>query len=210
MEKFEDELEFIPQALNLKMDSRFARVAKTISDLLDLQTSIDEGIFPFLGDEETILEILTDPESAEANFYEEFQRLRFELAEKKELFQFKNYNFLSRKTEIETYNALELATEIDSRVIHFADNYKNDARTLSQVIRQKKRFPKDKFDILKSAFPCMICSLRDYAEYIPLEKELFDIVIIDEASQVSIAQAFPAIIRAKKMIVLGDRNSLVT
>ena len=52
----------------------------------------------------------------------------------------------------------------------------------------------------------MICSLRDYAEYIPLERELFDIIIIDEASQVSIAQAFPAIIRAKKMIVLGDRK----
>ena len=52
----------------------------------------------------------------------------------------------------------------------------------------------------------MICSLRDYAEYIPLERELFDLIIIDEASQVSIAQAFPAIIRAKKMIVLGDRK----
>ena len=59
---------------------------------------------------------------------------------------------------------------------------------------------------MKNAFPCMICSLRDYAEYIPLERELFDIIIIDEASQVSIAQAFPAIIRAKKMIVLGDRK----
>ena len=204
MEKFEDELELIPEALKLELDSSLN--AKTISSLTKLQSTINEDIFPFLGDEETILEILTDPESAEADFYEKFQRLRFELAETKELFEFKNYNFLSRKTEIETYNALELATEIDARVIHFADNYKNDARTLSQVIRQKKKFPRDKFDILKSAFPCMICSLRDYAEYIPLEKELFDIVIIDEASQVSIAQAFPAIIRAKKMIVLGDRK----
>jgi hypothetical protein len=31
-------------------------------------------------------------------------------------------------------------------------------------------------------------------------------VIIDEASQVSIAQALPAILRAKKMIVMGDRR----
>ena len=35
---------------------------------------------------------------------------------------------------------------------------------------------------------------------------MFDLVIIDEASQVSIAQALPAIIRAKKVLVLGDRN----
>jgi very-short-patch-repair endonuclease len=52
----------------------------------------------------------------------------------------------------------------------------------------------------------MIASLRDYAEFIPLEKEMFDLVIIDEASQVSISQAFPALIRAKKMVVLGDTN----
>jgi superfamily I DNA and/or RNA helicase len=35
---------------------------------------------------------------------------------------------------------------------------------------------------------------------------MFDLVIIDEASQVSIAQALPAIFRAKKVIVLGDEK----
>ena len=49
-------------------------------------------------------------------------------------------------------------------------------------------------------------SIRDYAEFIPLEHGLFDLVIIDEASQVSIAQALPAIVRAKKVLVLGDRS----
>ena len=117
-----------------------------------------------------------------------------------------DYNYLGQKTAIERYNSLELALQIDSRVINFADNYKNDAKTLSQIIAEKRRFPRDKFELLRKAFPCMICSLRDYAEYIPLEHDLFDIIIIDEASQVSIAQAFPAILRAKKMVVLGDRK----
>ena len=40
----------------------------------------------------------------------------------------------------------------------------------------------------------------------PLEQGLFDLVVIDEASQVSIAQAFPAFVRAKKLVVLGDRR----
>ncbi len=31
-----------------------------------------------------------------------------------------------------------------------------------------------------------MAGIRDYAEYIPLEPELFDLVVIDEASQVSI------------------------
>ena len=34
----------------------------------------------------------------------------------------------------------------------------------------------------------------------------FDIVIIDEASQVSIAQALPSILRAKTTIVFGDKK----
>ncbi|MEI9966043.1 MAG: AAA domain-containing protein [Caulobacteraceae bacterium] len=34
--------------------------------------------------------------------------------------------------------------------------------------------------------------------------DLFDVIVIDEASQVSVAQAFPALLRAKKVVVLGD------
>ena len=40
----------------------------------------------------------------------------------------------------------------------------------------------------------------------PLEPALFDLIVIDEASQVSIAQAFPAILRAKKIVVMGDKK----
>ena len=52
----------------------------------------------------------------------------------------------------------------------------------------------------------MIAGLRDFAEFIPLKENLFDLIIIDEASQVSIAQALPALLRSKKMIVMGDRR----
>ena len=51
-----------------------------------------------------------------------------------------------------------------------------------------------------------MAGIRDYAEYIPLEPEIFDLLIIDEASQVSIAQAFPALLRAKKILILGDKK----
>jgi len=51
-----------------------------------------------------------------------------------------------------------------------------------------------------------LAGIRDYAEYIPLEPEMFDLVIIDEASQVSIAQSLPALLRAKKVLILGDRK----
>ena len=82
---------------------------------------------------------------------------------------------------------------IDKRVIAFQENNKSDAKVLQNIIKEKKRFPRDEFSMLKEAFPCILAGIRDYAEYIPLEPDLFDLVIIDEASQVSIAQAFPAL-----------------
>lgn len=95
---------------------------------------------------------------------------------------------------------------LDGRLLDFCDNDQSTARTLRGIIKKKQRFPKDDFGKLKEAFPCIVAGIRDYAEYIPLESEIFDVVIIDEASQVSIAQAFPALLRAKKVVVLGDKK----
>ena len=115
-------------------------------------------------------------------------------------------DYVGTKSKIESLNTQTLAEHIDERFIEFYDTKKNDALALGKIIREKKRFPIDKFADIQRAFPCIIAGLRDYAEFIPLEREIFDLVIIDEASQVSIAQALPAIIRAKKVLVLGDRN----
>jgi AAA domain/Sulfatase-modifying factor enzyme 1 len=115
-------------------------------------------------------------------------------------------DYIDAKSKIESLNTQHLAERIDERLIEFHDNKRNDAMALGKIIREKQRFPIDKFADIQRAFPCIIAGLRDYAEFIPLERELFDLVIIDEASQVSIAQALPAIIRAKKILVLGDRN----
>ena len=66
------------------------------------------------------------------------------------------------------------------------------------MISKKQAFPRKELEQLRNAFPCIIAGIRDYADYVPLEPEIFDLIVIDEASQVSIAQAFPAILRAKK------------
>lgn len=202
--EFGNILDIIPQALLCQREKPYC--STLIDRLYNIQKLIDNKTIPFLGDEETIIEILTDEQSGEADFFESFVKLRKEHFDLEEKFALPRYNFFGRKADIENYNSLELAFEIDKRAIEFSEKFANDAKTLVKIIAEKRKFPRDKFERLKQAFPCMICSVRDYAEYIPLERELFDIIIIDEASQVSIAQAFPAIIRAKKMIVLGDRK----
>ncbi len=102
--------------------------------------------------------------------------------------------------------AAEMTYILDGRVLTFHNESKNTAKTLREIIRAKRRFPKNEFAKLKEAFPCILASVRDYAEYIPLLPGIFDIVVIDEASQVSIAQAFPALLRGKKVLILGDNK----
>lgn len=110
------------------------------------------------------------------------------------------------KKSIEQLVITKVAHELDGRVIDFYENNKSDAETLRAIIRGKQKFPRDQFEKLSNAFPCILAGIRDYAEYIPMNHQMFDLLIIDEASQVSLAQAFPALIRAKKVLILGDRK----
>ncbi|MBK7891210.1 MAG: AAA family ATPase [Bdellovibrionales bacterium] len=116
------------------------------------------------------------------------------------------YDYLQSRTAIERLYTVQMTHVLDERVINFSENQSARAKTLKKIISSKKRFPKEEFAYLKEAFPCIIAGIRDYAEYIPLDAGLFDLVIIDEASQVSIAQALPAILRAKKVVVFGDKR----
>ena len=115
-------------------------------------------------------------------------------------------SFSNQITNLEDMVTAQMAHIMDGRVIDFFEHNKATARALRDIIRSKRRFPKEEFEKLKDAFPLILAGIRDYAEYIPLEPGLFDLVIIDEASQVSIAQAFPALLRAKKVLILGDKK----
>lgn len=115
-------------------------------------------------------------------------------------------DYAARKKNIEQLVTTKVAHKLDGRVVNFYENSRNDAQTLRSIIRSKQKFPKEQFAQLSEAFPCILAGIRDFAEYIPLHHQMFDLLIIDEASQVSLAQAFPALIRAKKVLILGDRK----
>ncbi len=116
------------------------------------------------------------------------------------------FNYGKQMKDIENLVTTQMTFILDGRLIDFYEHNKTTAKVLRDIIKTKRRFPKDEFLKLKEAFPCILAGIRDYAEYIPLEPEIFDLVIIDEASQVSVAQAFPALLRAKKILILGDKK----
>jgi hypothetical protein len=116
------------------------------------------------------------------------------------------FDFVAERSRLEQLYATKMTHEMDSRFLTFAENSAATAKTLATVIKTRQKFPTDTFAKLRDAFPCIIAGVREFAEYIPLERNMFDLVIIDEASQVSVAQAFPALLRSKKVLVMGDNR----
>lgn len=65
-----------------------------------------------------------------------------------------------------------------------------------------------RWDALLTALPVWLVNLSDLHRIIPLDGGLFDLVIIDEASQCDIASALPALQRAKRAVITGDPKQL--
>lgn len=114
------------------------------------------------------------------------------------------FDYVGVKSQLERLNTSAMNAHVDGRLIEFMDRHRSDARALAGVISSRQKFPVDKFEHVRESFPVMIASIREFGEYMPLAPELFDVLVIDEGSQVSVAQALPALLRAKKVVILGD------
>lgn len=77
-----------------------------------------------------------------------------------------------------------------------------------RLVEREKAFNEVDFGRLLEALPIWLCNLSGLNDGLPLKKEMFDVVIVDEASQCDIATAIPALHRAKQLIVVGDPNQL--
>jgi hypothetical protein len=58
------------------------------------------------------------------------------------------------------------------------------------------------------ALPLIVTTTRKMHDRIPMKSCLFDLVIVDEASATRLLDAFPSIVRAKSLVVIGDPNQL--
>ncbi len=71
-----------------------------------------------------------------------------------------------------------------------------------------RRFLNEAFDAIASVKPVFMMSPLSVAGYLAAKPEMFDVVIFDEASQIEPVDAFGAILRAKKTIVVGDTKQM--
>jgi hypothetical protein len=73
---------------------------------------------------------------------------------------------------------------------------------------QDKIFAELDFGALLRTFPIWATTNPHAAEILPLDREMFDLVIVDEASQCDVGSALPLLYRARRAIVCGDPKQL--
>lgn len=73
---------------------------------------------------------------------------------------------------------------------------------------QNRLLEDEDFRPLLETFPCWSTTTYAISESLPLKPGMFDVAIIDEASQCDIASCFPVLFRARKAIIVGDDKQL--
>jgi very-short-patch-repair endonuclease len=84
------------------------------------------------------------------------------------------------------------------------NNHLNEIAKIKVSFVGGKRFTTDQARVLLHNISGLIAEPDMIARFFPMEENLIDLLIIDEASQVSIANSISLILRARQVVVFGD------
>ena len=95
----------------------------------------------------------------------------------------------------------------------YFEKNKESKNYLYQITKTQNQWSIRKFmeiygEYLYTLFPCWLLSPEGVCTILPLVKNLFDIILFDEASQVFIENTLPVIFRGKNIVVAGDTKQL--
>lgn len=115
-----------------------------------------------------------------------------------------------REQIIRKYLVLKFHNQLSATLHLHRSVLKSFLQALRARTAQRKESLFDSINLaqLQHAFPIWLTSLSDVSNVLPLEKELFDLVIIDEATQCDIASALPMLQRGKRAVIVGDPQQL--
>ncbi|MGJ8643039.1 MAG: DEAD/DEAH box helicase [Luteolibacter sp.] len=121
--------------------------------------------------------------------------------------QLRYFELVDRRSAVVTAWLRQLRIE---KLRRYLETKRNTVLALSKLLRTRIGHRQE--DLWKTIdpaelldlFPLWVCELRDLHRMLPMNQEMFDLVIFDEASQCDLASAMPAMQRAKRMVVAGD------
>jgi superfamily I DNA and/or RNA helicase len=93
---------------------------------------------------------------------------------------------------------------INDKRIKDLNNYTNEKERIIVSMKAGKRLTVKEAKILLENIPCIIAEPDLISRYFPMEEDSIDLLVIDEASQVSIAESISLLLRAKQVVVFGD------
>jgi very-short-patch-repair endonuclease len=108
------------------------------------------------------------------------------------------------------YIRARLSGEIPSRQTTTDHGLGVLARQLQRGARAApvRQLVKDMGSSLTRLTPCLMMSPLSVAQFLPAENELFDLVVFDEASQITVPDAIGAIARGRRSIIVGDPKQM--
>jgi DNA polymerase III delta prime subunit len=147
------------------------------------------------------------------------EHARSKIADSREAMHKVNANLLELRA-METFDAhISLTAEMD-RNLSIEDrarksSYAKARRALEHEFKKTRayRSPREMLDgpagaLIPDMKPIWLMSPLSVADVLPLDSDLFDVVIFDEASQIPVEDSVPTLMRAPQIIVVGDEMQL--
>jgi very-short-patch-repair endonuclease len=103
---------------------------------------------------------------------------------------------------------------VAEHVVTVRDQFGDESRLVEHQANLKRRhLPMRQLfqvapNMLTALKPCWAMSPLVVSQLLPADRQYFDVVVFDEASQVTPADAVPAIMRARQVVVAGDEHQL--
>lgn len=119
-----------------------------------------------------------------------------------------------RRREHESLSGQLAKAQLEMIRLAKAAGHLSDLQRFRQVFffrkpsRLKSIFATCKVGNALAALPLWAAEIKDLSAVFPFERDLFDLVVVDEASQVNIAELIPAFYRGTRFCVVGDDRQL--
>lgn len=110
------------------------------------------------------------------------------------------------RTEIDDFFEKNLKLILHQNDDRFKElrQYSAKMQQIVTCLQSGKRMSQEQAGILLKHLSCLIAEPQLISQHFPMESDMIDLLIIDEASQVSIAESISLILRAKQTVVFGD------
>ncbi len=153
-----------------------------------------------------IEEIEKDRPILKAGHFDDYKQNQIRLSELLE----KKFDLLVRKI----INSIEASADFrpgmgNKRTQREADyNALNHELSKKRKVKSVRKLLEEYEHILFDIAPCWLASPEMISNIFPLEQNLFDLVIVDEASQLAAERALPFLYRGERIVIAGDEKQL--